>query len=166
MSRLMMLHMYQLFQCMKKFAAYIKKLSGESRAGSKLIWIWLEGAEKGDFLRVYGGWEWMGPGWMVLHMDWVLHSLNFPLTPKEQAPGLSYQFSQMSGTEKREVVGLDSCHWVSKMELDPSCYTYLFRSFPIVLWLLQSLNPTRTGNSLILPPFSVLNLSISTLPSF
>lgn len=51
-----MLHMYQLFQSMKKFITHVEKFSEESRAVSKLVWIWLEGAERGDFLRVYGVW--------------------------------------------------------------------------------------------------------------
>lgn len=149
-----MLHMYQLFQSMKKFITHVEKFSEESRAVSKLVWIWLEGAERGDFLRVYGVWGGCrGAGSSIPPMDRLLYTLNFPWAPKEWAAGLSNQFSQMWDTGSKEMVGLESCHQISKMEPDPLCYTCIFRSFPLVVGLLQSLNPERTCNSLIQPHF-------------
>lgn len=104
-SRLKIPHIYP--ESMKRFITHIMKLFRKNRAGSMLIWIWLEGAEKGDCLR-FLWWLRVGvePGRIFLHMGWVLHYLNFPLVLKEWAPRLSYQFFQVWGTGKEEWWGL------------------------------------------------------------
>lgn len=119
---------------MKDFITHVEKFSEESRPVSKLVWIWLEGAERGDFLRVYGVWDGcVGVGSSVPCMDrlcilWTSHGHQ-----RSEQLGFLINFPRCGTQRAKKWWGLKAVIKYQKMEPDPLCYTYIFRSFPLVV---------------------------------
>lgn len=140
-----------------------KKLSGESRAGFKLVQIWLQETKKEDILGFYGGWRRGATRVKVPSHGLVLTWFELPTGTKGMRTQTFLPVFPGVGIGKRGVVGLESCQQIQKMDPDSLLYTsYLSSSF---FWLLSSLNSTKTCNSSILPIFSALNLSVSSCSS-
>lgn len=100
--------------CLKGFVSHIMRLSGKSKIGSQEAKNKKRNRKAGLKKQKKGQLDW---GFTVI-MEWdcnkdlSLGGLNLPLMPKQQAPWLSYKFSQEKGKRAWKAVGI----WTSKME--------------------------------------------------
>lgn len=161
-----MLHMCQLFQSMKKFITHVEKFSEESRTVSKLVWIWLEGAERGDFLRVYGVWGGCVGG-RVKHPSCgqLLYTLNFPWAPKEWAAGLSNQFFPDVGHREQRSGGA----WKLSSNIKNGARSFMlhlyFQIIPSCCWTLIVPQPRKDLPFTDPTTFFLTLVSPSSIPS-